>query len=313
MSRYGERTEANPVALWGKGGGALSEITFIAAPAPAVTSTPMMLGPSTNAQEHIILTVNATCSIQFSTPATAIADVIVLGGGGAGGSSSPEGCGGGGAGGVVQSSTTITPGPHPITVGAGGAQTPLRGSTGNNSSAFGLNANGGGGGGGGSGTEPGLPGGSGGGGARFVNPVVGAVTIASVPSPGILPASPLVQGTPGGGLGGNGGGGGESGRGGSGGTGRLLGNRYGSIGAVAGGGGSGGGAGSTSPALGGLGGGGNGATRDTAILATAGTANTGGGGGGGAATNPPVPNPSTTLGQNGGSGAVLIRYKRFQG
>ena len=349
VARYGDRTElGNPVANWGRQGAAApSEITFVASPAPAVTSAPVLLGPSTAAQEYIVLTVTGSTTITFAgAPANAVADVVVVAGGGAGGSTSPTPSsdimfsgGGGGGGGVVIATVGIQNIAYPIIAGGGGAAGPGNGGNGTNSSAFGLTASGGG---GGATTDTaGLPGGSGGG-AGGRNPLFfrsGGSSVSSPSFPGLIPTSAVVQGTPGassfdttsafpiggqvaGRLGGaGGGGGGDSGFSmnsfnlsqpspNCGGNGAYLLNVFGPVAYVAGGGGG------FSPfggaqALGGLGGGGNGGRvgpPSPRLLSTAGAPNSGGGGGGGGSFPAVTPVP----GSAGGSGVVLIRYQRFQ-
>jgi len=270
--------------------------------------------------------------------------LVVAGGGGAGGDAG----GGGGAGGTRFSDGTAsgcyTAGPaplgdsalpvlaqaYPITVGGGGAATPVPaapgpspanvGNPGNQSIFSTITSTGGGGGGGHNNCGPlystGRPGGSGGG-ARSSNP------FAQGGSGNTPPVSPP-QGNNGGtgnpqpdlGGGGSGGGGAvcagqpnqinpgsgvrdSGGNGGAGVTSCITASPVGY------GGGGGGGAGGSPGALGGIGtqGGGSGSnspgTPGTGC-GTAGTANTGGGGGGG---------HDNVKGQGGGSGIVIIRYK----
>ena len=243
-------------------------------------------------------------------------EVLVVAGGGGGGPCGPTsaryGAGGGGAGGLIYNAAfSVTPGnSYTVTVGGGGsgAQTgTVNGTNGSNSIFGSLTAIGGGGGGydtGPSGSN-GSSGGSGGGGAP-------AASSGSVGQGG---AGTAGQGFSGGtnygaSYSGGGGGGGAGGRGGDG--------RGSNGGNVGGGGGiglnfnisgtatyyaGGGGAGiftSGTPGRGGLGGGGDGGALGT--NGNNATASTGGGGGGASG------NVGATVGGNGGSGIVIIRY-----
>jgi hypothetical protein len=250
---------------------------------------------------------NTSGTLQFLR-AVDVEYLIVAGGGGGGGMSNANGAAGGGGGGGfltnAGSPALASAGVSTIAVGAGGAAD----ANGGNSSALGFTATGGGAG-GDNNSAAGISGGSGGGGSG--------------------------RNTPGGG-----GGAGTSGQGNEGGSG------FGNTGVVAersgGGGGGAGGAGqNSSSSAGGDGGGGltstlangstsltyaaggGGAHRDasgTAGLGVSGvsgngaiglnngddgTANRGGGGGGGSAGN-----PATTVSGVGGSGIVIVRYRR---
>ena len=268
-----------------------------------------------------------------SNPANSKVDYVVVGGGGAG--YIPDG-GGGGAGGYRESpgtTTCYTASPlgaspatalpvgianYPVTVGGGGASN----SDGSSSTFTGTSTiTSAGGGRGGSYTNTGNTGGSGGGGGRD----------GGGPAAGNTPSVTPAQGNPGGysnnSCGTNqdwngGGGGGGAGAGGGNGTGNGSpgpeiagpgGNGVttqipGSPLALAGGGGgslnnSGSCAGNPSgPRVGqgGTGGGGRGAVSPSPGAGCAGTANTGGGGGG----------AFSGSGQTGGSGVVIIRYKK---
>lgn len=96
-------------------------------------------------------------------------DVMLCAGGGGGGGTSRRGAAGGGGGGVLRSTVSVTVGTYPMVVGtggAGGASGANDGTKGNDSTGFGLTAEGGGFGARGSGTQTnnGGDGGSGGGG-----------------------------------------------------------------------------------------------------------------------------------------------------
>jgi hypothetical protein len=233
--------------------------------------------------------------------------LIVAGGGGGGGIIG----GGGGAGGLLNDRTQVNNTTYQVTVGLGGNgglgwnNDPQYGSVGGDSSIAGIGvASGGGGGGPHSGQSAAVTsGGSGGGGA----------------APGYIGSGIAGQGYSGGGgdgdTGGGGGGAGEpgdtatsatatnngDGRGGNGKSLTVAGYQF----FYAGGGGSGSRAGSSRVAgRGGLGGGGTGST--VTERATDGAPFTGGGGGGAGY------NASSTadLGGDGGSGVVIVRYKR---
>lgn len=220
-------------------------------------------------------------------------EVLVVGGGGGGGY-----FGGGGAGGYIsQSNFALTRGNKAVTVGSGGAGAWV-GNDGSNSVFDTLTASGGGG--GGNANVSGRPGGSGGGGV-----LVGSGT--GVSGQGYAGGTGVWVG-PSGPYGGGGGGGASqvgattaNNNGGNGGTG-IANSITGTSIYYAGGGGGGG-----SGQLGGLGGsggnggGGNGA-RSEVSHGTAGTNGLGGGGGGGGYFS------GVTVGYNGGSGIVIIRY-----
>ena len=260
-------------------------------------------------------------------------EYLVVAGGGSG---SAQYGGGGGAGGLRTNLSghpragnpfTVTPGPYPVVVGAGGAYaTPpaMPGVNGGNSS-FGPIVATGGGGGGAPGQEPnpwgsstnGGPGGSGGGGAgrtgtHSPNYTGGSGNAGGFPAPtregydggtGAFPGNR--SGAGGGGAGGAGtDGGGNAGPGGVGIQCLIAGNPspIGTPGPSGDGwfaGGGGGGGYNVTAGSGGAGGGGAGRSSPTAGVP--GTANTGGGGGGGF-------HPGATTGGNGGSGIVVIRY-----
>ena len=278
------------------------------------------------------------------TPANNEVSYITVagGGGGAAGSTPGHGAGGGGAGGFRERKSgidtytasplngatpvTVTAQGYPIAVGGGGPSGPgcanARGTAGTNTTALGITAAGGGGG-GGSGAAPftaGGQGGSGGGGSSE-----GPSPCGTNPSPtsggsggqGNIPSVSPAQGF-GGGYGMNGpapslttgGGGGAttvgangnpSSANGAGGSGATTGIN-GSSTTFSGGGGGGGTVARTTGANGGPGGGANGVSPNSS--GSAATVNTGGGGGGGGG-GPPV----GSVGTNGGSGIVIIRYK----
>ena len=226
-----------------------------------------------------VLTVNRSADMEYL--------VVAGGGGGGGGRRDPSG-GGGGAGGLLVGNIALDAGEYPVSIGTGGegGSYSSPGDNGENSNAFGLTAIGGGGG-GAMGTN-GRNGGSGGG--------AGTRSLA--------PGSEGGAGTPGQGFGG--------------------GNRS----SLNGEGPSAAGGGATAPgenspasgiAQGGAGlisdlsgepveyaRGGNGNWRDGQIVAAQ-TASRGCGGQGGAGNS--EDNFETTLGENGGSGIVIIRYQ----
>jgi len=267
---------------------------------------------------------------------------VAGGGGGAAGSTPAHGAGGGGAGGFRERKSavdtytasplngatpvTVTAQGYPISVGGGGPSGPgcanARATAGTNTTALGITAAGGGGGGGSSGAPftAGGQGGSGGGGSSE-----GPSPCGTNPSPtsggsggqGNVPSVSPAQGF-GGGYGNNGpgpslstgGGGGATAVGangspgstnGAGGAGATTGIN-GSSTTFSGGGGGGGTDGLPSGGTGGSGGGATGIAPNSSGPAA--TVNTGGGGGGGGG-GPPV----GTVGTNGGSGIVIIRYK----
>lgn len=230
-------------------------------------------------------------------------DYLIVAGGGGGGF---EFGGGGGAGGMLVDSLTATLGTFAIAVGAGGTGVSVRadGSSGTNSSAFSISAIAGGGGGGFQ--RVGLDGGSGGGGGGRSSAVGGAGTSGQGFVGGTAGGTSFTRVDPGGG----GGGASEVGvtpitaKGGNGGDGLANTFKDGISTFYAGGGGGGvDGRGNAEPSdrgFGGLGGGGDG-VGFADIFATAGEPNTGGGGGGGGA--------SALVGESGGSGIVIVRYK----
>ena len=230
--------------------------------------------------------------------------LIVAGGGGGGGGQTGgiRSGGGGGGGGVLTSFVNITPQSYTITVGLGGtAGTPDNpGSTGQNSTAFGITTLGGGGGGGGSTAGPTIGGSGGGGSAAGISSEPGAAGIVG-------------QGTAGGNgtsvtpfSGGGGGGGGTPGSITGGGRG-LSSSITGTAVFYAGGGG--GGNSATGGGTGGQGGGGNGGGLGSSLgsAGSAATANTGGGGGGAGGQN-----ATSFSGGTGGSGIVIVRYPGAQ-
>ena len=244
--------------------------------------------------------------MSFTAPANATGEYLVVGGGaGAGGNGSYPNVrsAGGGAGGTHLGDVTLANGPYPITIGAGGGAQ-INGSP---TTAFGKTALGGGRGGAWSPSFPvpapvqaGQNGGCGGGGSNPGIPVAPRTGLATDPD----------QGRPGGYAGpSTSGGGGGSSEIGAPGTGNPYyahggdGIRVNFTGTVA----YYGGGGAAGYGTGGRGGGGPGGTTPSPLPGTNGTANTGGGGGGHAQT------PAILVGASGGSGVVLIRYKRFQG
>ena len=257
-------------------------------------------------------TIAPTTTIPPTTLAPYSVDYLIIAGGGGGGD---ESGGGGGAGGYISGSTSVTPSTgYSLVVGAGGAvQT-----SGNDSSAFTLTADGGGYG-GSTLDDDGAVGGSGGGAGKgntsnvYVSGSEGISPTGNKGGSSIYVTGKMTAG-------GGGGGKGTIGQSaypytnpndnpdttsyaGNGGSGSLWldGNTY------AGGGGgwysgavSGTGTGgNTRIGEGGSGGGGNGGW-DAISAATAGTANTGGGGGGG--------KTPTYIAAAGGSGVVIVRY-----
>lgn len=233
-------------------------------------------------------------------------DYLVIAGGGAGGY---DAGGGGGAGGYLTSTglSVLSLTNYAVTVGAGGAFTSNRGSSGSNSIFSSITATGGGGGGSRVSTfGAGADGGSGGGGG---GDNLGAGGSASPAGQGNAGGRGAGGSTPGGGGGGAGAAGtnttsetapGIGGAGlntlsswasatGTGVSGYYAGGGGGGYNGSGNGGAGGGGAGGRGPSVGSAG-------------AVAGTANTGSGGGGGS-------NSSYTItGNNGGSGIVIVRY-----
>jgi hypothetical protein len=231
--------------------------------------------------------------------------LVVAGGGGGGGSTvnaNAYGGGGAGAGGFLTgTSLSVSATPYTITVGAGGAggASASSGTQGGNSTFSSVTSTGGGFGAGG--TLAAVNGGSGGSGGASTN---GGTSGAASPSgQGNAGATSSVT------FGSSGGGGGASAagtgvtnvNGGAGGAGTA--NSYsGSSITYAGGGGGGGYYLNGTGGAGGSGGGGAGGNA-TPSAATAGTVNRGGGGGGGGNSS-----GVGTVGANGGSGIVIIRY-----
>jgi hypothetical protein len=237
-----------------------------------------------------------------------IVEYLIVGGGGGG---NGFGGGGGGGGGFLSGTKTLSKGSHTITVGAGGtAGNTSNATSGSSSTAFGLTAYGG----GLSGNDAIANGGNGGSGG-------GAGTLAA--GTGVGGSARLGQGNKGGAQdnqlerGGGGGGAGSEGqiattnatRAGDGGAGKISTISGASV-YYAGGGGGGNRSSTGSPAYtsrsggnGGSGGGGKGSDSST-NNPVAGTANTGGGGGGGRGYT------SNEIGAAGGSGIVIIRYKK---
>jgi hypothetical protein len=301
--------------------------SFISATGGTITNTPTcrihtFTGPGT-----FQVTAAAACAAN-----NAVGYLVVAGGGGGSGGASGDGGGGGGAGGfregrnnpitpytaspLVSSGHTVSVQSYPITVGAAGTGTStyrVVGGSGGTSTFSSFTSAGGGG--GGANTTAAASGGSGGGGgAGGSGPHGGAAgnTPPVSPPQGNQGGTGGTNGTPGTDQRGGGGGGAtaagqnsqpsdKGGDGGAGGTTHITGSPV----AYAGGGGGMSGPGNSSAdGAGGTGGGGAGASGCS--QAVAGTANTGGGGGG--AGNPSAPSPST-IGANGGSGIVIIRYK----
>jgi len=226
-------------------------------------------------------------------------EYLVVAGGGGGGNGGGAGGGGGGAGGLIHgySSTTANQS-FSLTVGAGGAGADAYTSHGANGadSVFGsVTAIGGGGGGSYSDLAKGNSGGSGGGAGYIVGGSTGGAGTAGQGYSG--GNSSDVNPYPAGGGGGAGGVGGNNNgaNAGNGGDGLAYSIEGTSI-YYAGGGGGGVSIIAGSKGTGGLGGGGDGEKRDS-TSATSGTNGLGGGGGGGA-----------TVGKNGGSGTVIIKY-----
>jgi hypothetical protein len=238
----------------------------------------------------------------FTQPYTASYLIVAGGGSGAGGQG---GAGGAGAGGYLAGTTTLSVGTVYTFVVGGGAAVPAgsaQGTTGSNSTGFGLTANGGGGGGAFNTPTGGSSGGSGGGGGT---PGPGTFYVGGAGTPG--------QGNTGGTATTNYSGGGGGGSGGVGGGGNVPASTAGSGGlgtassitgsSVTYGGGGGGGTQTPSAPASAKGGpgtpgisGGNGGFGATA--GTAGIVNTGGGGGAGGG------NPASSAA--GGSGVVII-------
>ena len=261
-------------------------------------------GTVTQITDYTIHTFTGTAALQVLEEALIVEYLIVGGGGGGNG----FGGGGGGAGGFLSGTKTLSKGSYTITVGGGGtAGNTSNATSGSNSTAFGLTAYGG----GLSGNDAISDGGNGGSGG-------GAGTLAA--GTGVGGSARLGQGNKGGAQnnqlerGGGGGGAGSEGqiattnatRAGDGGAGKIS-TISGTSVYYAGGGGGGN---RTSPGYtvrsggnGGIGGGGKGSDSAT-NNPVAGTANTGGGGGGGRGYT------NNEIGAAGGSGIVIIRYKK---
>jgi len=262
---------------------------------------------------YIYHTFTSTGAFQPTT--SLLADVLVVAGGGGGGDGSAGNNGGGGAGGVVVLPfQNLLPGTSYVaTVGSGGAKntngvnsvfgaltTAIGGGYGGIASSSSLAAN------------AGASGGSGGGGAIY-NPTYTGVGGSSTQTGGYGNAGGTSYNSPsfvGGGGGGAGavGGNGTSSVSGAGGNGLntwsqwLSATSLGVNGYIAGGGG-GSGSDGWPAASGGLGGGGIGASYYSTQYATAGLTNSGSGGGGGEYRL------SSYVGQPGGSGLIIVRYK----
>ena len=311
-----------------------------------ITATGGTITTSGNYKIHTFTGPGTFCvSALSSTPANnEVSYIVVAGGGGGGGGEqaptlSPRAGGGGGAGGFRESKSgvdcysasplegatniTVTATAFPITVGGGGAKSPMPitaiGSSGVNST-FSTVTSAGGGGGQSAHLPPSVspgdrigPGGSGGGGSAGGTASPNQGGVGNTP-----PVSPSQGNNGGGGVsgpgqGGHGGGGatavganasnppldGSSGAGGAGATTSISGSPT----AYAGGGG-GGAAQCTTSSPGGTGGGGKGGQNNPASAGQNGTTNTGGGAGGGAASG-----GAAHCAGNGGSGIVIIRYK----
>lgn len=227
-------------------------------------------------------------------------EVLIVAGGGAGGSSPGgywESGGGGGGGGVLSSNTFVAVNNYSIIVGGGGTgQASGAGTSGANSSAFGLVAIGGGGGATPSGGTAGS-GGSGGGGARLVAPGTGTSGQGNRGGTGGYAG---VGTGPGGGGGGAGAPGANAVSGTTAGAAGGIGSQWPASSGIYYAGGGGGGCGTTANVTSNPAGGG-GTGQSTANAATSGQVNTGGGGGG-------ILNATGTAGAAGGSGIVIIRY-----
>jgi len=267
-----------------------------------------------------------TVSNASSTAANNIVSYMVIAGGGSGGG---DYGGGGGAGGFREykgpadsytasplngnpggTSVTVTAQAYTITVGAGGTGNGanVAGSSGNPSTFSTVTSTGGGFGGTEAPSNAAATGGSGGG-AMYSQSGAAGNTPPVNPSQGNNGgngggASAGYAAGGGGGAGSVGAGPGNASIAGAGGNGIATSITASPVTRAGGGGGAGGGSPygqGYSPGAGGPGGGGAGAA-DTAVAGTAGTANTGGGGGGANLIGPSV-------GGNGGSGLVVIRYK----
>ena len=258
-------------------------------------------------------------SYTFTTTENLLCDILLVGGGGGGGF---DGSGGGGGGEVkyytdfttsfkTGFSAILTQGTYTVNVGSGGARATSGTSAASNGNITEIKNNAGitlfsagGGGGGGSRNTSGASGVGGGGGAGHgpESTYIGGTSISS----GGIGGNPSAGWSGGGGGGGanvanKNGGNGSSSIAGSGGVGAIIDITGSSVGY------GGGGAGGTYAGLTqrtGTQGGGNGGTNTT--IPTSGATGTGGGGGGGG-----IDEPSYSAG-NGGSGIVIIRYRRLQ-
>jgi len=256
-----------------------------------------------------IHTFTATGNSTFTVTKGGEVEYLIVAGGGAGGAEFHGG--GGGAGGLLTGTTAVTPQAYTITVGAGGAATTSGAArnSGQNSSAFGQTSIGGGGG-GSSSARSGLNGGSGGGlNGGTIRGVVGTGTTGQGFNGGIGSEHPSdgssATGGGGGGAGQPGGAGTSNTKAGDGGAG-ITSSITGISQFYAGGGGGGSQYTGGIRGFGGLGGGGNGGegSGSAPTLATEpGTPNTGSGGGGASAG-------SNTPGAAGGSGIIVVRYRR---
>jgi hypothetical protein len=263
-----------------------------------------------------IFTSSGTLSVTAAPTTNNTVDYLVVGGGAGGGNNA---AGGGGAGGFRTGTglpVSATPGSYTVTVGSGGRAINANGfpgSDGNISSFNNITSEGGGAGGGLS--NQGNTGGSGGGGGGwYYSPIVAiggtGNRVAGTNTNTFFQGYPggNGNGAPGPGIAAGGGGGAlgvglsalnsvDAGAGGPGALSAITGIST----AYAGGGGGGCGFEPTAitPAVGGIGGGGNGGSKT--IISTDGLYSTGGGGGGGG-------NGTSTLGGDGGSGIVVVRY-----
>jgi hypothetical protein len=262
------------------------------------------IGASPIVKDGLVLSLDASSSLNYNLQDV---EVLVVAGGGGGGANHAGGGGGGGL--IYRNSHTVTPGtPITVTVGNGGATASSSvgpaATNGQNSVFDTLAASGGGGGGNrndAAGTSPGRDGGSGGGGGGAQAQFAGNYTPGNgVSGQGFAGGRAVdIYGGGGGGAGGKGFDGVgatllNSGNGGPG----LLYSISGSPRYYAGGGGSGYG-GAVGGGIGGVGGAGRGGI-NSGDAGIAGQANTGGGGGGGGAGGQP--------GSAGGSGVVIVRY-----
>ena len=231
----------------------------------------------------------------FNSPSGLNLEYLVIGGGGGGGITTPGNSGGGGAGGFLTGTLNIPSSSYSIIVGNGGGAS----INGENSSFYTITSFGGGFGGKYNGI-PGNTGGSGGGGGQGIS-AGGAGTTGQGKSGGYAIGPVGLGGAGGGGAGtpGNNNYGINQASGGSGGAGLVSEITGNSVYYAGGGGGSSQNSSSVLP-QGGIGGGGDG--RYGSNAATNGQANTGGGGGGGG---------EGFAAGTGGSGIVIIRYKRI--